>query len=198
MECTCHWLDHYVWIHSRRRLHLASWHIAAHRPPLHRFSSDVTPCVAHKELLMCACRWSVGLTLIECALGRYPYPPPGGCCTRTQHIWPTHLRTLAPVSSRNGNAIASPLLAASPRSHAGMNRHHHIAHHALCIPATSSTRPTRPAAAACALALSPFWCACTRPCMAATPSSHLQQAAPNSPQPLIPSTPCPHTTHQPS
>jgi mitogen-activated protein kinase kinase 1 len=21
--------------------------------------------------------WSLGLTLVECALGRYPYPPPG-------------------------------------------------------------------------------------------------------------------------
>ena len=23
--------------------------------------------------------WSLGLTLVECALGRYPYPPPGVC-----------------------------------------------------------------------------------------------------------------------
>ncbi len=34
--------------------------------------------------------WSLGLTLLECALGRFPYPPPGepvGSCTVVHRSW---------------------------------------------------------------------------------------------------------------
>jgi len=30
--------------------------------------------------------WSVGLTLVECALGRYPYPPPGDAAAQAQPL----------------------------------------------------------------------------------------------------------------
>lgn len=33
--------------------------------------------------------WSLGLTLVECALGRYPYPPPGVFCFCT-HLTLVH------------------------------------------------------------------------------------------------------------